>query len=161
TPLVMHGVPEWSLLALVFGPGIWFLLRSGPFREPAPVRLSMWIFPATAMTYCLGAYVLCGVAERAGIVFFAYVALAPLACAAACAWTILGRSPGLIAPAAHVTPPREELIADAPASVDPAELLQVAALQDPVLRNYMITQRYHDISCELARKISGPDANWC
>ena len=161
TPLVMHGVPEWSLLVLVFGPGVWFLLRSGPFRTPEPVRLSMWIFPASAMLYCLGAYLLCGIALRAGVSFFAYVALEALVCGGAYAWVLFGRYPGLIAARPHVTPPREALLADAPANVDPAELLQVAALEDPVLRNYMITQRYHDLSCELARKISGPDANWC
>ncbi|HMI91707.1 MAG TPA: hypothetical protein VK509_10115 [Polyangiales bacterium] len=161
TPLVMHGTPEWLLLALVFAPGAWFLLRSGPFRSGDAIRLSMWIFPPSALVYCLGAYLLDGMALHAGMLFFAYLAVTLLVVAGAYAWALLGRFPGLVRARAHVTQPRAELLADAPLRIEPEELEQVAALRDPVLRNYMITQRYHDLSIEVARAIAGPNANWC
>jgi hypothetical protein len=140
---------------------VWFLLRSGPFRSADPIRLTMWIFPPGALAYCMVVYLLDGVALRAGLLFFGYVVLALLVAAAAYAWALLGRFPGLVKARPHVTPPRAELLADAPLRVGPEELEQVAALRDPVLRNYMITQRYHDLSIELARAIAGPNANWC
>ena len=42
----------------------------------------------------------------------------------------------------------------------PTDLATISAMQDPVLRNLLITQRYHDLSVELARTIGGPDVNW-
>ncbi len=161
TPLVLRGVPEWSLLALVFGPGALLLLRAGAFRIAEAVRFTTWAFPAAALLYCLGAFALMGMAARSGLGFVAYVAAATLACAAAYAWVLLGRYPGLVRGRARATPSRAELLASGPAHVSPSELDAIAALSDPVLRNYMISQRYHDLSVVLARNVSGPNANWC
>jgi len=36
----------------------------------------------------------------------------------------------------------------------------IAAVQDGVLRNLYITQRYHDLSLALSRTLGGPDVNW-
>lgn len=41
-----------------------------------------------------------------------------------------------------------------------ADLERIACLQDPVLRNLLITQRYHDLSFELTRVLGPRDANW-
>ncbi|MBP7149228.1 MAG: hypothetical protein KBD01_16990 [Acidobacteria bacterium] len=41
-----------------------------------------------------------------------------------------------------------------------AEIGRVAALEPPVLRNLLITQRYHELSSALAARTS-PGANWC
>ena len=161
TPVVVKGVPQWLLLALVFAPGAYALLRSGPFRSDDPIRLSMWAFPPGAIAYCLVVYLLDGVAAQAGSTFFVYLVAAVLLGAAAYAWALLGRFPGLVRARPHVTPPRADLIADAPAQLVPEELERIAALRDPVLRNFMITQRYHDLSALIARCIPGANANWC
>lgn len=39
-------------------------------------------------------------------------------------------------------------------------LTRIAKLDDPVLRNLLITQRYHDLSHELARVLGTGNANW-
>jgi hypothetical protein len=160
TPLVLRGVPEWLLLALTFGPGVLLLLRAGAFRVVEAVRFTSWAFPAAALLYCLGAFVLTGMAARSGLGFAAYIAAATLATAGAYAWVLLGRYPGLVRARASEAS-RAELLASGPAQVSPAELDQIAALGDPVLRNYMISQRYHDLSVVLARTVAGPNANWC
>ncbi|HEX3343993.1 MAG TPA: hypothetical protein VHS09_05440 [Polyangiaceae bacterium] len=42
----------------------------------------------------------------------------------------------------------------------PGDIAKVSALQDPVLRNLYITQRYHDLSEALTQTIGGPNVNW-
>ncbi len=42
----------------------------------------------------------------------------------------------------------------------PDDVLRIAALADPVLRNYQITQAYHEMAVGLARHLPG-GANWC
>jgi hypothetical protein len=37
----------------------------------------------------------------------------------------------------------------------------VALESQPVLRNLLITQCYHDLSCEIARVLGATNANWC
>ncbi len=41
-----------------------------------------------------------------------------------------------------------------------ADLKRIADLPEPVLRNLLITQRYHDLSLELARVLGSDNANW-
>jgi len=41
-----------------------------------------------------------------------------------------------------------------------ADLRRIAALAEPVLRNLLITQRYHDLSQDLAGVLGRDDANW-
>lgn len=42
------------------------------------------------------------------------------------------------------------------------DIERIVALSDaPILRNLLITQCYHDLSSELARKLPGHDVNWC
>ena len=41
----------------------------------------------------------------------------------------------------------------------PTEVDRIAALTDPVLRNLLITQSYHELSRVLADRLGG--ANWC
>ena len=41
-----------------------------------------------------------------------------------------------------------------------AELRRIAKLADPVLRNLLITQRYHDLSHDLSRVLGSDNANW-
>jgi hypothetical protein len=168
TPIVMHGVPEWSLLALVFGPGLVLLARAGLVRDEAKILLATWLFPPAALLYCAGAYLISGIAGHAGTGMLVYVALATLACLCAHAFILLGGNffwqlLGQFRPAARrgPQPTRAELLASGPERVSQQDLAAVAALRDPVLRNYMITQRYHDLSVELARLIAGPNANWC
>jgi hypothetical protein len=46
--------------------------------------------------------------------------------------------------------------------VDPAEVRRVVALDDaPVIRNLLITQRYHDLSEALRLRTGGDFVNWC
>ena len=40
------------------------------------------------------------------------------------------------------------------------DLARIAALDDPVLRNLLITQRYHDLAQELGRVLGFENANW-
>jgi hypothetical protein len=42
----------------------------------------------------------------------------------------------------------------------PGDIAKISAMQDPVLRNLLITQRYHDLSQALAQTLGGPDVNW-
>jgi len=42
----------------------------------------------------------------------------------------------------------------------PQDIARISDLQDPVLRNLYITQRYHDLSVALADTIGGPNVNW-
>jgi len=42
----------------------------------------------------------------------------------------------------------------------PADIAKISGLQDPVLRNLYITQRYHDLSQALGDTIGGPNVNW-
>lgn len=42
----------------------------------------------------------------------------------------------------------------------PDDVLRIAALDDPVLRNYQITQAYHETAVAMARLLPG-GANWC
>lgn len=42
----------------------------------------------------------------------------------------------------------------------PQDLDDIARLPDPVVRNLLITQRYHDLSRALNTAIGGPDVNW-
>ena len=41
-----------------------------------------------------------------------------------------------------------------------AEVGQIAAVADPVVRNLQITQCYHELALALAER-TGPSANWC
>lgn len=41
-----------------------------------------------------------------------------------------------------------------------AQVQQIAALEDPVVRNLQITQCYHELATAMAR-LTGPGANWC
>lgn len=41
-----------------------------------------------------------------------------------------------------------------------ADLRRIAELSEPVLRNLLITQRYHDLSLDLARVVGSANANW-
>lgn len=41
-----------------------------------------------------------------------------------------------------------------------ADLLRIAKLEEPILRNLLITQRYHDLSQDLKRLLGSGDANW-
>src|SRR5687767_2502159 len=41
-----------------------------------------------------------------------------------------------------------------------ADLGRIAALTQPVLRNLLITQRYHDLSHDLTAALGRTDANW-
>jgi hypothetical protein len=41
-----------------------------------------------------------------------------------------------------------------------SEVQRIASLEDPVSRNYQITQSYHEISMEITRR-TGRCANWC
>ncbi|MGH7298284.1 MAG: hypothetical protein ACRELB_25315 [Polyangiaceae bacterium] len=43
---------------------------------------------------------------------------------------------------------------------DIASIASVSAEKNPVLRNLLITQRYHDLSVALRGAIGGPDVNW-
>ena len=42
----------------------------------------------------------------------------------------------------------------------PTDIAKISTLQDAVLRNLYITQRYHDLSGALAETIGGPNVNW-
>jgi hypothetical protein len=42
----------------------------------------------------------------------------------------------------------------------PGDIAKISTIQDPVLRNLYITQRYHDLSRALAETIGGPNVNW-
>jgi hypothetical protein len=42
----------------------------------------------------------------------------------------------------------------------PGDIAKISGLQDPVVRNLCITQRYHDLSGALAATIGGPNVNW-
>jgi hypothetical protein len=42
----------------------------------------------------------------------------------------------------------------------PGDIAKISGLQDPVLRNLYITQRYHDLSLVLAETLGGPNVNW-
>jgi hypothetical protein len=42
----------------------------------------------------------------------------------------------------------------------PTDLDKISRLQEPVLRNLYITQRYHDLSVALGETIGGPNVNW-
>jgi hypothetical protein len=42
----------------------------------------------------------------------------------------------------------------------PQDIATISTLQDPVLRNLKITQRYHDLSMALGQTIGGPNVNW-
>jgi hypothetical protein len=42
----------------------------------------------------------------------------------------------------------------------PADIAKISSMQDPVLRNLYITQRYHDLSAALAETLGGPNVNW-
>jgi len=162
TPLVMRGVPQWALLLGVFGPGAWVLLRAGAQRVAETVSITSWLFPATALCFTFGAYLLAGVVGRGGLVFFVYVLLATALCALAYAFTLFGLPwRRVIAGKGGPAPSLSTLLADAPATaVSVSEANRVAALTDPVERNRLITQRYHDLSLDVARCIAGPNANW-
>src|SRR5690606_33919627 len=44
----------------------------------------------------------------------------------------------------------------------PEEVRVIAAIQDPALRNFRITQAYHELGLELDRRFgAGSRANWC
>jgi hypothetical protein len=159
TPLVMHGVPEWVLLALPFAPGVLVLLLAGAARTDAPIDATTWLFPLGAMLYCLLGFVLDLVAGRGSLAFAVYVVLAMLGCMALIWWVVMGKARSL--PRTLPLPSRAALLADAPARCNLQELAAVAALSDPTPRNYLITQAYHDLSAQLARVVGGPDANWC
>jgi hypothetical protein len=168
TPVVMAGVPEWALLALVFGPGAWVLLHAGVTRAAGTVPVSSFIFPATAVLYCVAVYALAGVAAQGGLPFALYVAAVTAGCAAVYGWTLFGPRPlwELLGQSRKATrrgpaPSRAALLAQGPTHVPLADLARVTALRDPVLRNYMITQRYRDLSVAFARAVAGPNANWC
>lgn len=45
-------------------------------------------------------------------------------------------------------------------SASVTEVDRIAAIRDPILRNLLITQCYHELSAALAQR-SGPSANWC
>jgi hypothetical protein len=158
TPIVMHGVPEWLLLCIPFVPGIVVLLLAGGDRTDASLDTAAWVFPAGALAYCVFALVVDLVAGRGSPGFVVYVIGALIANVAALAWVVLGRR-GLHP--SHVVPPREELLADAPEGSDLKRLARIANMSNAAARNYLITQAYHDLSVQLARKVGGPDANWC
>jgi hypothetical protein len=42
----------------------------------------------------------------------------------------------------------------------PTDIARVTGLQDPVLRNLYISQRYHDLATLLTNKLGGPDVTW-
>jgi hypothetical protein len=42
----------------------------------------------------------------------------------------------------------------------PGDIAKISSLQDPVLRNLYITQRYRDLSQALAATLGGPNVNW-
>jgi hypothetical protein len=42
----------------------------------------------------------------------------------------------------------------------PQDIEKISSLQEPVLRNLKITQRYHDLSMALGQTIGGPNVNW-
>lgn len=158
TPMVMHGVPEWLLLCIPFVPGIVVLLIAGADRTDAPLDTAAWLFPAGALAYCVVAMVVDLVAGRGSLGFVLYVVAAVIGCVAALWWVVLGRR-GLHP--AHIVPARADLLADAPEHSDLELLGRIADMPDPAARNYLITQAYHDLSVQLARKVGGPDANWC
>ncbi|HEY8088376.1 MAG TPA: hypothetical protein VIF09_11040, partial [Polyangiaceae bacterium] len=42
----------------------------------------------------------------------------------------------------------------------PTDIAKISAMQDPVVRNLLITQRYHDLSECLHDTLGGPNVNW-
>jgi hypothetical protein len=159
TPIVMHGVPEWLLLGIPFVPGIVVLLLAGGDRTDTKLDTAAWLFPAGALAYCVFAMMVDLLAGRGSLGFVVYVIGALIACVAAMAWVVLGRR-GLH-PASRPVPARAELLEDAPDSSDLKRLARIANMSNAAARNYLITQAYHDLSVQLARKVGGPDANWC
>ena len=48
-----------------------------------------------------------------------------------------------------------------PANQIPATVAEIARMKDPVLRNYRITQTYHDLSGRMGHVLGSQEANWC
>ncbi len=74
---------------------------------------------------------------------------------------LAGIRAALLAEARRLRRRRAGAPAAVPAGVGPDEVRAIVALDDPVLRNLLITRGYHLLSARLAERLGRGDANWC